>query len=232
LAILSKEDEDGRLNNKNQRTKVLSTKLPVDQYDSFNLLAEYLSITGVIETSTLSALLRNSITQLLNSYRNDIEKYRITKKQGTATNQLGNIEKNQILGDELLHSSSNDNKQTAHRGMNTTLVKGSDYLQEKALSMNNQNHERSSTQSTQNDLKESKREMEFLGISEQHGAEDPIANLYKIDLAKFMYTLVMLDRQNKGKLVYLEVDEVSKEVLHIIPSYGLENWKKERADKN
>ena len=62
-------------------------------------------------------------------------------------------------------------------------------------------------------------------------AEDPIANLYKIDLAKFMYTLVMLDRQNKSKLVYLEVDEVTKEVLHIIPSYGLENWKKEKADK-
>jgi hypothetical protein len=46
-----------------------------------------------------------------------------------------------------------------------------------------------------------------------------------------MYTPVMLDRQNNSKLVYLEVDEVTKEVLHIISSYGLENWKKEKATK-
>jgi hypothetical protein len=42
----------------------------------------------------------------------------------------------------------------------------------------------------------------------------------------------MLDRQNNSKLVYLEVDEVTKEVLHIISSYGLESWKKEKAAKN
>jgi hypothetical protein len=44
--------------------------------------------------------------------------------------------------------------------------------------------------------------MQFLENNEQPRAEDPIANLYKLDLAKFMYTLVMLDRQNKSKLVY------------------------------
>ena len=49
--------------------------------------------------------------------------------------------------------------------------------------------------------------MQFLGNNEQPRVEDPIANLYKIDLAKFMYTLVMLDRQSKNKLVYFEVDE-------------------------
>ena len=74
--------------------------------------------------------------------------------------------------------------------------------------------------------------MQFPGNNEQSRAEDPIANLYTLYLAKFMYTLVMLDRQNKSKLVYLEVNEITKEVLHIIPSYGLENWKKEKADKN
>jgi hypothetical protein len=83
---MSKEVEDGRLNNKNQRTKVLSTKIPVDKYGSFNLLVEYLSNTGAIETSIPSAFLRNSITQLLNTYQDDIENYRITKKQGTANN--------------------------------------------------------------------------------------------------------------------------------------------------
>jgi hypothetical protein len=46
-----------------------------------------------------------------------------------------------------------------------------------------------------------------------------------------MYTPVMLDRQNNSKLVYLEVDEVTKEVLQVIPSYGLEKWKKEKQQK-
>jgi hypothetical protein len=33
LAILSQENEDGRLNNKNQRIKVISTKISVDQLE-------------------------------------------------------------------------------------------------------------------------------------------------------------------------------------------------------
>jgi hypothetical protein len=119
--------------------------------------------------------------------------------------------------------------------MNRTFVNGSGYPQEKVqdhnkLPMNNKNHEPSSIQSTQESLKEPK-EVQFLGNYEQSRAEDPIANLYKIDLAKFMYILVKLDRQNNSKLVYLEVNEVTKEVLHIIPSYGLEKWKKERQQQ-
>ncbi len=68
--------------------------------------------------------------------------------------------------------------------------------------------------------------MQFLRNSEQPRAEDPISNLYELDIAKYMYTLVMIDRQSKIKTVYLEVNETTKEVIHIIPSYGLENWKK------
>ena len=115
-------------------------------------------------------------------------------------------------------------------------VKETEYLREKVhdnnkLPMNYENLEPSNIQSTQEELKKTEREMQFLGNNEQPRAEDPIANLYKLDLAKFMYTLVTLDRQNKSKLVYLEVDEVTKEVLHIIPSYGLEKWKKEKQQK-
>jgi hypothetical protein len=47
-----------------------------------------------------------------------------------------------------------------------------------------------------------------------------------------MFTLVMIDRQSKNKLVYFEADETTKEVVALIPSYGLEKWKKEKADKN
>ena len=206
---------------------------PVDQHDSFNLLVEYLSKSGIIETCTPSALLRNSITQLLNSYQDDMENYRIIKKANNNGHQLRNLENNQILGNEHLHPPVNDDGRTHHQGMNMAPVKETGYLRGKVhdnnkLPMNYENIEPSSIQSTQEELKKTKREMQFLGNNEQPRTEDPIANLYKLDLAKFMYTLVMLDRQNKCKLVYLEVDEVTKEVLHIIPSYGLESWKKKQ----
>jgi hypothetical protein len=230
---LTKENEDGKLDDKNRRTKVLSTKLPVDQLESFNLLAECMYNNGLIENPTPSSILRNSILDLLKNHHDDIENYRTLKRQGPANNnghQLRNTEKNQILGNKHLHPHVNYDGHPHHQSMDMTSVKGS-HPQENVDDHNvPKNLEPSGIQDTQEELKEPK-EVQFLGNYEHSRAEDPIANLYKIDLAKFMYTLVMLDRQNKSKLVYLEVDEVTKEVLHIISSYGLENWKKEKADK-
>jgi hypothetical protein len=206
--------ENGKLDDKNQRTKVLSTKLPVDQLESFNLLAECMYKDGLIEKSTPSSILRNSILDLLNNHHDDIENYHTLKRQGLANNnghKLINIEKNQILGNKHPHPPVNNNGRTHHQGMNMAPVKETEYLRGKVHDNNklpmNENPEPSSIQSTQEELKKTKREMQFPGNNEQFGAEDPIANLYRLDLAKFMYTLVMLDRQNKSKLVYLEVDE-------------------------
>jgi hypothetical protein len=223
---LTKENEDGKLDDKNQRTKVLSTKLPVDLLESFNLLAECMYKNGLIEKPTPSSILRNSVLDLLNNHHDDIENYRTLKRQGPVNNNdhiIRNIE------------DAHDGR-THHQGMNRTFVKGSGYPQEKVqdhnkLPMNNKNLESSHIGPTQEELKKTKPEMQFLRNNKQPRAEDPIANLYKIDLAKFMYTLVTVDRRSSDKLVYLEVDEVTKEVLHIIPSYGLENWKKERQQK-
>jgi hypothetical protein len=234
---LTKENEDGKLDDKNQRTKVLSTKLPVDQLESFNLLAECMYKDGLIEKPTPSSILRNSILDLLNNYHNDIENYRTLKRQGPANkngHQLINIEKNQILGNKHLHPPVNNvDGRTHHQGMNRTFVNGSGYPQEKVqdhnkLPMNNKNLESSHIGPTQERLKEPK-EIEAIGNSQQPRAEDPIPNLYKLDLAKYMFTLVMIDRQSKNKLVYFEVDETTKEVVALIPSYGLEKWKKEKA---
>jgi hypothetical protein len=61
LAILSKENEDGRVYNKNQWIKVISTKISVDQLESFNLLAECMFKDGLIDKPTPSSILRNSI---------------------------------------------------------------------------------------------------------------------------------------------------------------------------
>jgi hypothetical protein len=54
---LSKENEDGRPNKKNLRTKVLSTKIPIDQMESFNLLAECMFKNGLIEKPDPSTIL-------------------------------------------------------------------------------------------------------------------------------------------------------------------------------
>ena len=121
---MSKENEDGKLDDKNQRTKVLSTKLPVDQLESFNLLAECMYKDGLIEKPTASSILRNSI---LDNHHDDIENYRTLKRQGPANNnghQLINIEKNQILGNKHLHPPVNNDGRTHHQGMNRTFVKG------------------------------------------------------------------------------------------------------------
>ena len=190
---------------------------------------------GLIEKPTPSSILRNSILDLLNNHHDDIENYRTLKRQGPANNnghQLINIEKNQILGNKHLHPPVN-NVDGRTQGMNRTFVNGSGYPQEKVqdhnkLPMNNKNLESSHIGPTQERLKEPK-EIEAIGNSQQPRAEDPIPNLYKLDLAKYMFTLVMIDRQSKNKLVYFEVDETTKEVIALIPSYGLEKWKKEKA---
>ena len=161
MAIFSKENEDGRLDDKNQRTKVLSTKLPVDQLESFNLLAECMYKNGLIEKPTASSILRNSILHLLNNHHDDIENYRTLKRQGTANNnghQLINIEKNQILGNKHLHLPVNDDGQTHHQGMNMAPVKETEYLREKVhdnnkLPMNYENLEPSNIQQYSREIK-------------------------------------------------------------------------------
>jgi hypothetical protein len=232
---LSKENEDGKPDDKNQRTKVLSTKLPVDQLESFNLLAECMYKNGLIEKPTASSIVRNSVLDLLNNHHDDIENYRTLKRQGPANNnghQLINIEKNQILGNKHPDLPLNDGRRTHREGMNMTPVKESEYLRGKVhdnnkLPMNYEHPEPSSIQSTQERLKEPK-EIEAIGNSQQPRAEDPKPNLYKLDLAKYMFTLVMIDRRSKNKLVYFEVDETTKEVVALIPSYGLDAWRKQR----
>jgi hypothetical protein len=53
-----------------RRNKVISTKVPVDLHNRFNLLAEYLFERGLSESFTAYALLRDIIEQLLSEYHN------------------------------------------------------------------------------------------------------------------------------------------------------------------
>ena len=168
---MSKENEDGKLDDKNQRTKVLSTKLPVDQLESSNLLAECMYKNGLIEKPTPSSILRNSILDLLKNHHDDIENYCTLKRQGPANNnghQLINIEKNQILGNKHLHPPVSDDGRTHRQGMNMDPVKETEYLRGKVqehnkLPTDNRNLESSHIQSTQEELKE----MEAIGNNER-----------------------------------------------------------------
>ena len=58
-----------------KQTKVISTKVSVDQHSRFNILAEYLYNNGLIESYTPSALLRANIDHLLLKYHDKLEEY-------------------------------------------------------------------------------------------------------------------------------------------------------------
>ena len=71
---------DNQLTDNNDRivrrqNKVISIKVPVDPHNSFNLLAEYLFESGLSESFTAYALLRDIIEHLLSEYSNGMANY-------------------------------------------------------------------------------------------------------------------------------------------------------------
>jgi hypothetical protein len=197
MTISLNDDKNHTEGDEKQQTRVLSTKLPVDQYESFNLLAEYLFKTGVVENTTPSAFLRNYITQLVSSYHDDIENYRITKKLSTHDDDLlqpiimANTQNKQNLS---LDSSSvtiqreqlpplvNDGR--VHQDMNMVPVKDKDQPEVQDcdnLPIGYKNPLSSSIQSTQEDeryvqiqkeLQDTKRELEYMRQQQQQKAEE------------------------------------------------------------
>jgi hypothetical protein len=58
-----------------RRTKVLSTKVPVDLHNRFSLLAEYLFERGLSEGFTPSALLHDIVEDILDKYHDGLAAY-------------------------------------------------------------------------------------------------------------------------------------------------------------
>ncbi len=56
-----------------QQTKVISTKVSVDQYRKFKVLTEYLYQKGLADVHTPSAVLRNHIEDLLRDYCSEVD---------------------------------------------------------------------------------------------------------------------------------------------------------------
>jgi hypothetical protein len=76
LAIGSNCDRKDNTNQEHkelQQTRVISTKVSVDQHDRFNLLSKYLYKKGIGKSSTPPALLRHNIEYLLSHYDNEME---------------------------------------------------------------------------------------------------------------------------------------------------------------
>lgn len=68
-----KDSDDGHI--VRRRTKVLSTKVSIELHNRFNLLAEYFFETGLSESFTPSALLRDIIVRLLSEYHDGLAAY-------------------------------------------------------------------------------------------------------------------------------------------------------------
>jgi hypothetical protein len=58
-----------------RRNKVISTKVSIDLHNRFNLLAEYLFESGLSESFTSSALLRDIVKHLLSEYHDGLAAY-------------------------------------------------------------------------------------------------------------------------------------------------------------
>jgi hypothetical protein len=68
------KDNENKEHKARQQTRVISTKVSVDQHDRFNSLCKYLNKRkGVGESPTPSAILRHNIEYLLRRYDNEME---------------------------------------------------------------------------------------------------------------------------------------------------------------
>lgn len=87
MAISANNDKNYNKEDKKQQTRVVSTKITVDQYLSFNRLAEHLFKNGVVEKPLMSTVLRDNINKMLNHYHRDLENYRIVKIQDSGSDE-------------------------------------------------------------------------------------------------------------------------------------------------
>ena len=75
IVVASQPDyyAEDALEKERQQTKVISTKVSVDQYRKFKLLTEYLYQKGLADGHTPSAVLRNHIEDLLRHYCSEVD---------------------------------------------------------------------------------------------------------------------------------------------------------------
>ncbi len=75
LVVASQRDyhAEDTFDKERRQTKVMSTKVSVDQYRRFKLLTEYLSQKGLADNHTPSAVLRNHIEDLLRHYCSEVD---------------------------------------------------------------------------------------------------------------------------------------------------------------
>jgi hypothetical protein len=84
--MLPTDDKNQTEGEENQQTRVVSTKISVDQCHSFNRLAVHLFKNGLIEKPLTSTLLRDCIVNILNEHQVIPNQYSI-EKQGSKSDE-------------------------------------------------------------------------------------------------------------------------------------------------
>lgn len=111
MAISANNDKNDNKVDKKQLTRVVSTKITVDQYLSFNRIADHLFKNGLVEKPLTSTLLRDCILNILNQHRGVIENQQDSiKKQDSKSHEnkqdLSNKSFNGSYQEELYQNQS------------------------------------------------------------------------------------------------------------------------------
>jgi hypothetical protein len=96
-AIQDNRSKDNDSHVVRRRNKVLSTKVSVDLHNRFSLLAEYLFESGLSESFTSSALLRDIIEHLLSEYHDGVEAFVNKTNLISNTNSPDNVDTHVVI---------------------------------------------------------------------------------------------------------------------------------------
>ena len=95
--------------NNNKLTKVLSTKLSIDDYNSFQILTKLENEAGLIKEESTSDLLRFTIRHILNQV-NNLPEYLILRQQ----QQVQNYQQQQQLHSQVILPSTTSASTASH----------------------------------------------------------------------------------------------------------------------
>jgi hypothetical protein len=247
MTISLNDDKNQTDGEENQQTRVVSAKISVDQYHSFNRLAVQLFKNGLIEKPLKSTLLRDCIVNILNQHQVIPNQHQVLSLESSNLS----IQREQqlpLVNDGRVH----------HQDMNMVPVKDKDQPEVQDcdnLPIGYKNPLSSSIQSTQEDeryvqiqkeLQDTKRELEDLRQQQYQKAEEIGGNgnnivsstreedeYFRLDLNRFITVLNLIARHPRNRphlYAYLEPDK-NKDIAQVIAPYNFEEYKNEKAAK-
>jgi hypothetical protein len=105
---------DNQKNNK-KLSKVLSTKLSIDDYNAFLILTKLEYQAGLIKEQSTSELLRFTIRQILNQVGNDQIYHYVEQEQQEQKKALNNHQQQQQIHSQVILPSTTNTATTSHQ---------------------------------------------------------------------------------------------------------------------